>query len=165
MISEDVPESCTTSPHLLSALSFIRSSEIVTWRNELTSVLSMFVIQNAVKNFWIGWRTTTMRMLLPRQAAVSNFVKIFARFRFLTERISTSEFETPPYSPSGSTYCFNCSKPSSNDVSRSLRDNNLDGLDVPVYLPMQGCTLLIYFATSCPCNIYSTNSTVWWIRT
>ena len=143
--SEDVLELCTTSPHLLSVLSCTRSSETVTWRNVLTSVLSMFVIQNAVKNFWTGWRATTKHMLLPRPAAVSEILP--RRFRILTETISTSEFETHSYSPSGSTHCFNCSKRSSNDGSRSLRDNDLDiFLRTAVHcLP----TLLLYAHATC----------------
>ena len=99
-----------------------------------------------------------MRTLLPRKAAVSNFVsKSLADSRFLTERIRSSEFEAHPCSPPGSTYCLNCPKPSSNDVSRSLRDNNLD--------PMHGRTLLFYFATLCYATWIQPNLTVWWIRT
>ena len=99
-----------------------------------------------------------MRMLLQRKAVVSNFVsKSLADSRFLTERIRSSEFEAHPCSPPGSTYCLNCPKPSSNDVSRSLRDNNLD--------PMHGCTLLFYFATLCYATWIQPNLTVWWIRT
>ena len=98
-----------------------------------------------------------MRMLLPRKAAVSYiYINSLPDFVFLTERISASEFETRSCSPSGSTYCFDCSKPSSNDVSCSLRDNNLKWVGCSSYLPMHACRLLIYFATSCPCNINST---------
>lgn len=98
-----------------------------------------------------------MHMLLPRQAAVSKIVEILARFCFLTETIRTSEFETHSCSPTGGTHCFNCSKCSPNDGSCSLRDNNLDRLDVRLlffsHLPMHGCTLFTYSATLCPCNM------------
>lgn len=104
-----------------------------------------------------------MRMLLPRKAAVSNFVKVLAQFRFLTERISASEFETRPYSSSGSTYCFYCSKPSSNDVSRSLRDNDLDGLDIP--FPMQDARCYSISLLHAHATWIKPNLTAWWIRT